>query len=74
MLQDDNADTQERLLQRLAAFAAYQQLQQGSVHNAMAIAKRYCPAVLEVSLGAAMLPLCGSCRVCGGPCWVSLFT
>jgi len=46
--QEDNAEAEEQLVQRLAAFAAYQQLQQGNVCNAMAIAAQYCPAVLEV--------------------------
>lgn len=46
--QDDNAEAEEQLVQRLAAFAAYQQLQQGNVCNAMAIAAQYCPAALEV--------------------------
>lgn len=47
-MQEEDAEAQEQLLQRLAAHAAYQQLQQGSVSNAIALAARYCPAVLEV--------------------------
>lgn len=47
-MQEEDAQAQEQLLQRLAAHAAYQQLQQGSVSTAIALAARYCPAVLEV--------------------------
>lgn len=56
--QDEDAESQEQLQQRVAALAAFQQLQQGSVSDAMAIASRYCPAVLEVRpclLAAALL-------------------
>jgi hypothetical protein len=65
-MQEEDAEAQEKLLQRLAAHAAYQQLQQGSVSNAIALAARYCPAVLEVR---------GDVALCSGspPCLISLY-
>lgn len=54
-LQEDNAEAQEQIKHRLAALTAFQQLQQGSVSDAMAIASRYCPSVLEVRRCALLL-------------------
>jgi hypothetical protein len=54
-MQEDNAEAQEQIKHRGAALAAFQQLQQGSVSDAMAIALRFCPAVLEVGWCALLL-------------------
>jgi Holliday junction resolvasome RuvABC endonuclease subunit len=49
--QEDDEGAQKNQLQRFAALAAFQQLQQGNVGDAMAIAACHCPAVLEVGPG-----------------------
>jgi hypothetical protein len=54
-MQEDNADAQQQIKCRLAALAAFQQLRQGNVSHAMAIASCYCPAVLEVGWYALLL-------------------
>lgn len=46
--QEDDEAAQKLQIQRFAALAAFQQLQQGHVGDAMAIAACHCPAVLEV--------------------------
>lgn len=59
VLQDGRPDGEPEpaLLHRLAALAAYQQLQEGHVASAVAIVKHFCPAVLEVGLlGHGVLP------------------
>jgi hypothetical protein len=48
-LQDASSQGNERqLASRLAAFAAYEQLHQGNVCNAIAIVSKFCPEVLQV--------------------------
>jgi hypothetical protein len=48
-LQDASSQGNERQLDsRLAAFAAYEQLHQGNVCNAIAIVSKFCPEVLQV--------------------------
>jgi hypothetical protein len=49
-LQEDDVGAQQHQFQRFAALAAFHQLQQGNVGDAMAIAACHCPAVLEVGL------------------------
>lgn len=49
LLQDAAAQGDENQLNaRIVAFAAYQQLHQGNVCNAMAIVSKYCPSILQV--------------------------
>jgi hypothetical protein len=47
-LQDTSNDLENLLQCKAAAFAAYQQLQQGQVGNTLAIVEQFCPDVLQV--------------------------